>query len=363
MKIKEHYNFLDIKRLLPYIFIIVFISIGYLTFYIYKPYVLALMIAIIFYIIFRKINNFIYTKINPRKNLAAMISTFIVIFSVIIPLLYILTSLIKEASVAVQYISKWMTPENIDSLLKKFQSILTWLNLENLNLSSLQNDLLSISKTVSLSVLKSSGNMLSNIFGGTANFLFSIFILFFLFKSGDKLGEKIYSNLPFPDEMEKEIGDRLFEVLDAVIKGNMLVAILQGLVIGILFTIFGLPTPILYGTIASFFALIPIIGTSIVWLPGSLYLYFSGNPIMAIVLGIISLIFYFGLENIVKPWLLDKKLKMHPIFLFLAILGGLTQFGLKGLILGPLIVTAFLTIWKIFSLWNIQYGELKGSIK
>ena len=147
-------------------------------------------------------------------------------------------------------------------------------------------------------------------------------------------------------------------VLDAVVKGNFFVSILQGTMVGIYFWIFGIPTFVLYGSIAAMTALIPIIGTAIVWVPAALYLYATGHTTGAVVLSSLSLGTYFLLENLMKPWLLDRKLNLHPLFLFLAILGGIGEFGIKGVILGPFIVTSFLSIWEVIAVWNENYGSI-----
>ena len=141
-------------------------------------------------------------------------------------------------------------------------------------------------------------------------------------------------------------------ILDAIIKGNLAIAVVQGVSVGLYFFCFNLPLPILFGGIATFVSLIPIVGTAIVWLPASLYLYVWGDQlIQAIVLGSLSLVTFLSLENIIKPWILDRKLNIHPLFLFLAILGGINEFGLKGVFIGPFLVAIFLVLLEILMLF------------
>ena len=92
----------------------------------------------------------------------------------------------------------------------------------------------------------------------------------------------------------------------------------------------------------------------IIWLPGSIFLYLNGEVWGALFLSSLSVLTYLGLENIIKPLLLDKKLSLHPLFLFLAILGGVAQFGIKGFILGPFVVIAFLIVLEFIKLWNTK---------
>jgi predicted PurR-regulated permease PerM len=110
--------------------------------------------------------------------------------------------------------------------------------------------------------------------------------------------------------------------------------------------IFGIPNPLLYGIIGSFFSLIPIIGTGVVWLPAGLYMWLGeGNIVQSIVFMSLALFSYLSLENFVKPSILDKKLKLHPFVLFLSLLGGIQEFGIVGLVIGPVAVTTIVILW------------------
>jgi predicted PurR-regulated permease PerM len=171
-------------------------------------------------------------------------------------------------------------------------------------------------------------------------------LLFFFYKDGHKLELFLMNNLPFSEEVEKQIGQRISEAVKAVLKGNILISLLQGFVAGMLLFFAGIPNPILYGSIASFFSLIPVIGTAVVWLPAGLYIGFIEESwIVAIIYMSLSFTSYMVLENLVKPNILDKKLNLHPFLLFLALLGGIQQFGIVGLVIGPIAVTLLVILW------------------
>jgi len=353
----KDYKFLDISRLLPIIVYVVFGLSCFGVFLVYKTYLFSFFLAGIFYILFRKPYQFLTNKISWPKSVSASLMTLFVIVTVALPLILVIATLIQEFAIAIASLKKWATTENLNWLYGKFHWFLQNLNISLESLAPLKEKLLSSIQDITLPILNQGVFIVVGIFEIVVNFLLAMLILFFLFRSGKEIPNIIYQNLPFPDSLERKIGHRLGEVLDATVKGNLLVALLQGTFIGTYFLIFGLPTPIFYGTLASFFALIPVIGTTIVWLPGAVYLYFTGNGTSAIILGVLSLPTYLLLENFLKPWLLDKKLNMHPLFLFLAILGGLAQFGIQGLIIGPFLVTAFITLWQVISVWNKRYGK------
>ncbi|MDH5717149.1 MAG: AI-2E family transporter [Spirochaetia bacterium] len=358
MDIKKKYNFLDISRLLPWLFLVIFTFFLVMVVIIYRSYLISLFFSIILYLIFRQYHNFLSKYLPQKENLNALLSTLFVFIAVILPLLFIAISLIKEAQIAVTHLKILLSMKNIEEFYANNLWIKDWTSIEIADLHNLQSRIVELLKGVGLVVFEKTKDILQGSLKFIINFLLSIVFLFFLFRGGEKIGEIIYQNLPFPQDMERQIGERIFGVLDAVVKGNLFVSICQGLMMGIYFWIFNLSTPVLYGSLAAFFALVPVVGTMIIWVPAVIYLYAAGYTISAFLLAGFSFGTYFLLENILKPYLLDKKLNLHPLFLFLALLGGLTEFGIKGLILGPFIVTVFLTLWEFLRIWNKEYGNI-----
>ncbi|MDH5719961.1 MAG: AI-2E family transporter [Spirochaetia bacterium] len=359
MDIKKKYSFLDITRLLPWLFLVIFLVFLFLVFIVYRSYLMSFFAAGILYLLFRQPHELFLRYMPENQNLTAAISVIFVFLAVMLPLTYIAVSIVTETSIAVNHLREILTKQNIEEFYGKNLWIKDWVSLETGDLRKFQTQILEMSREIGITVFSSTQKILSGSFKITVNFFLALVILFFFFRGGEKISEVIYKNLPFPREIEKQIGEKILNVLDAVVKGNLLISVIQGIMIGLLFWIFGLSTPVLYGSLAAFFALIPVVGTMIIWLPASIYLYSTESAALAISLAALAFGIYFILENIVKPNLLDKKLKLHPLFLFLALLGGLTEFGVKGLILGPFFVTVFLTLWELLRLWNTSYGKME----
>ncbi len=357
MKVEKEYRFLDLTRILPWLIILLFGFISYLVFLVYSSYLMSFFIATLFYIIFRKPHYYLVEKLNGNTTLAAILSTVVVILAVFLPLTFIIIALVQELQVAIEHLRNIITEENLILLYEKNRWVDQWFTLSEEELKEFKSYIIGASREAGYYAFRQSGNILVGSLKLSLNFFLSMIILFFYFKGGDKLGPIIYRALPFPDEMEAEIGERMVSVLDTILKGNLMVSVLQGTFVGLLFWFFGLPTPILYGTLAMIFSLVPILGTMIVWLPAAIYLYVETSLGPALALGILAFVGFQLMENILKPWLLDKKLNLHPLFLFLAILGGIGQFGAKGLILGPFLVISLVSLWEMFSLWNEQYGR------
>jgi len=173
-------------------------------------------------------------------------------------------------------------------------------------------------------------------------------ILFFLFKDAYNFEASIYRILPLPIDLEVNIVKKLKDVIYLVMLGNLLIMILQGVMFGLGFFIAGLGTPLLWGAAAAVLSLIPIIGTSIIWLPASIYMFATGDYGMAVFVAAWSFIWYTILESIVKPKVFGDRLNFHPLLFFFLLLGSISSFGLPGVIIGPIVLSLFYSFWEIY---------------
>lgn len=358
MKIDRDYRFLDYGRILPWLAVGIFGVLLMLVMLIYSSFLVAFFSGIILFIFFRKPHYALVDLIGEnRRTLTALISTVLSLLIIVIPVIVVMLSLITELTLAAALVREWFTTENLTEFYLSNRWLDRYINVTEADLNRIWQQLMQYSREAGLMTLKQSGNLFATTAKLLINFIIALFVMFFLFRDADRLPPVIYRNLPFPDEIEAQIGRKMISTLDAVVTGNLLVSILHGLAVGLLFWFFGLSTPILYGALGAFFSLIPVVATSVIWVPAVIYLYMNGFVMQAVSFGLLNLFFFSLLEYLVKPIVLDRKLKLHPFFLFLAILGGITEFGLKGLILGPFIVAMFAAIWQLIYLWNNQYGS------
>ena len=355
-KSPEEEDSLYFKAIAPWVFWAIFIALLYAVWLIFKAYLLPFFMALICYLFFRKPYLWLLRAFRDSKNTASILISVIILVVLILPSFFLIKSLFEESILAINYIQKWANETDFQELYKKNSWIQTLITTLDIKTEHFQEQILKLSTNFGSIILASSRDFLSGILGFLFTFLIMIVSLFFLFREGDKIPVFIYSLLPFPDHWEREIGSRLFDVLDVMVKGTVIISLLQGTFLGLYFWFFGLSTPVLYGALGAMVSLLPIFGTIPVWLPGAIFLYWNGNVASAIVLGLLAYLTYLILENIVKPWLLDKKLPLHPLFLFLSILGGVIQFGIQGFVLGPFIVTAFVILLELLKAWKEKNG-------
>ncbi len=182
-----------------------------------------------------------------------------------------------------------------------------------------------------------------------------LFVMFFLFRDGKILVNKIERIMPLKSKHRKHVFKKLNDMTYAVVYGSIIIAIIQGTLGGIGFLIFGLPSPLLFGVVMIFASLIPYIGSSIIWFPAALILIFNGyinletTPIIKGILLILYGIFIVGtIDNVLKPKIIGDKGGLHPVLVLLGVVGGLSFLGFIGIIVGPIILAMLVTFIKIY---------------
>lgn len=183
---------------------------------------------------------------------------------------------------------------------------------------------------------------------GLASFLgqgvITLFILFFVFRDGAATALRAAALLP----VEREHMDRLFtRIRDSVfanLYGILAVALVQGLLTGAAFAILGIPSPILFGIVAAVFSLVPLVGPSLVWLPASIFLFTTGHWMRGLFLLAWGVIIVGMADNVIRPLVIMGRVKLHPLILLFALVGGVQQFGFIGLFIGPVVMSLILAL-------------------
>ncbi|MFH1649036.1 MAG: AI-2E family transporter [Candidatus Woesearchaeota archaeon] len=164
------------------------------------------------------------------------------------------------------------------------------------------------------------------------------FVLYYTFRKGPEIFQKVTNFIPLKKKHRETIVDEIKRVTHAVVNGQILVAIVQGVLGGIGFAMFGVPNPVFWGFIMMVLSLLPVVGPPMVWAPAAIYLFMTGQIGMAIAMFIWGLVLVSGIDNFLKPKLMASQGKIHPIIALVGVLGGLKVFGFMGFVIGPLIL-------------------------
>jgi len=175
-----------------------------------------------------------------------------------------------------------------------------------------------------------------------------LYLTFFMLRDGNKLIDMLIRALPLGDAREKMLFSMFAEVTRATVKGNLVVAIVQGALGGLIFWLLGIPGVLLWAVLMTLASLIPAVGPALIWVPVALYLLAIGDTTQSLILiafgaGVIGLV-----DNILRPILVGRDIKLPDYIVLLSTLGGLAIFGINGFVIGPLIAALFMAFWGIF---------------
>jgi predicted PurR-regulated permease PerM len=195
-------------------------------------------------------------------------------------------------------------------------------------------------------------NFASRMTAMTAAFLLNLFVMlyamFFFFKDGHKILERIFYYLPLSDEDETRMLARFTSITRATVKGTLVIGIIQGALGGVAFWVAGIDGAALWGTIMTILSIIPGIGAPLVWVPAVIILFVTGQYLTAIFLLVWCGAVVGTIDNFLRPLLVGRDAKMPDLLILIGTLGGLFLFGPIGFIVGPIICGLFLTVWDIY---------------
>ena len=320
------------------------------AFFIVKPFIIPLIasaiIAYTFYPVFRWTNKFI-----KNKTAAAIIVAFIILLVITIPIILIVNALSQEAYDAYTFGKEFLTRDlSLQSCTGLCDRVRDWLTDDQIR-ASVQK---AVEEGTSVLIVGLSGFLV-----GIPKRLLEWFIIFFttfyLLRDGDKLIHSIKTLIATKQEKRHQIMHRFKDVMDGVIYGSLSVAAVQGIMGAIGFAIFGISSPIAWGVLMFLFALIPYVGTGLIWGPAAAFLVLEGlisgtsGPIWrGVLLLIYGLVFIASIDNILKPKMIGHSARVHPVLVLVGILGGIALMGLPGIIVGPVVLAMAMTLLELY---------------
>ncbi len=246
--------------------------------------------------------------------------------------------------------------EALERKLPALQLVLEWSPLQKLlavvgeytSLSKTQiiEQAASVAETVLTKFAGIGGTVVLGTFSSVTSFLLTMFVLFFLLRDGPAMARVFWGLVPLREEQKNHLQTHLASVTRAVVMGTLVTALVQGTLIGIGFAIAGLASPVVFGAIGALASLVPIVGTTLVWVPGVITLFAQGETGWAIFLAVWSIVLVGGSDNVIRPLIISGKSNVSTLLVFLGALGGVGVFGFAGLFAGPLTLTLVVALIK-----------------
>ncbi len=334
-------------------FLLLVVAVSVAFAWILWPFFGAVLWGTILAIVFAPLDRRLQANFGERRTLAALTTVVIVLLLVILPFTLIGGLLIQEALGAYD---KFQSGEL--SVSRYFQQALgalpAWI-IDVLHRFGLA-DLGSVQNKMSTGLMQGSKFLATkaveigqNTFDMAVNVCIVLYLLFFLLRDGDELARRIRTAVPLHPDQRRELFEMFTTVTRATVKGNVVTAIVQGALGGLIFWILDVHAPVLWGVVMAFLSLLPAVGCALVWLPVAIFFLVTGAIWQGVVLIAFGVLVIGLVDNVLRPILVGKDTKMPDYVVLVSTLGGIAIFGLNGFVIGPLIAAMFMSVWEIFA--------------
>jgi predicted PurR-regulated permease PerM len=317
------------------------------------PFFGAVCWAIFIAIVFWPLHLRFLRGSHGRRNMAAAASLTLILLIVILPMVMLAASITQEASLLVEKMRSGEIQvaayfeRAVEALPAWARNMLNRFGMADLKL--LQQKVLTL--------VGASGQALTSRVVGigqvTLDFIVAFFVmiymLFFLFRDGDQLSQSIARAIPLHPQHTRRLLTQFATVVRATVKGNIVVALVQGTLGAIAFWVLGLAGAVLWGAVMAFLSLLPAVGAAMVWGPVALYFFFTGEVVKGVGLVAWGVLVIGLVDNFLRPVLVGKDTRMPDYLVLVATLGGIVVFGLNGFVIGPVIAAVFLVSWEMLA--------------
>jgi predicted PurR-regulated permease PerM len=309
-----------------------------------KPLIFSVVLAVLFYPLHARIGH----RIRSR-NIAAVLSTSAIILLITSVSLFLGQTLLS----GLQEIYKSLSgPGESNERLSVFivqlvdRAVALASRYVSIPVADLQRAILNQAEKAVAGLIAMSAGALGNITSLVLDAFLVFFILFFLFRDGRSMLRRGAIILPLKPDQVRRLLSCVKDTLNAIAYGTIAMAAIQGTLTGLAFSFLGLASPVVWGVLATLCALLPVIGTTFVLLPAICMLIFSGHWIKGLILLGWAVAVVHPVDNVLRPYLIGERVRLSTLYVFFALLGGLTTFGALGVFIGPLILALTVALFR-----------------
>ncbi len=334
-------------------FLLLIVAVSLAFIWLVWPFYGAVLWGTVTAIMFAPLCRRLTEAMGRRRNLAALATVVVIVTIVILPLTLIGMSLIQEASGVYKrmqagelHLARFFQL-TLDSLPPWAADLLDRFGL--VSLDAMQEKISASLVTGSQFLTGQAFSLGQSTFEFITNLFVMLYLLFFLLRDEAALFTRIKDAIPLRTEQKQALLRKFTVVIRATVKGDLLVALLQGALGGLMFWALGIGAPLLWAVVMAFLSLLPVVGAALVWLPVALYLLATGALWQGLGLIAYGALVIGLIDNILRPILVGKDTKMPDYVVLISTLGGIATLGPNGFIIGPVIAAMFIAAWDIFS--------------
>ena len=330
------------RKLFLWFFLALLLFSLWLLYYLLEPFIHTIILSCVFTAISLPFYKRCLRLTGNRRMPAALIVILCITFLVVVPICIFVAGLVPQASSSIAAVNQWLGSAHLgDTLDNYIQPLLQLLHAHfpeiDISLTDIRSNILALSRSSGQYLLGSASAFLGNTVMFFAHLLLVLLFMFFLLMEGESLVRRIAYLFPMKPEQTNIVIDNLRRMSRAVLVGGFCVAALQGITAGIGFAIVGIPG-LFWGTVMVFAALVPVVGTGLVWVPAIIVLLIMNEWQHALFLAIWCGVGVTSIDSILRPLLMRGGANVPILFIFLSILGGVNVFGMLGLLYGPMIL-------------------------
>lgn len=315
-----------------------------------RPFWSAIFWATSIAILFAPLQRYLLARLGDRHNLSALLTLLICSVIVVLPVLALFSAFIQEGSNLYSMIqSQEIRPgQFIDRVISAIPFVPSLMERTGVDTDNIRAYLSSSAISMSELLAQHALNIGRNTLNFTVKLALMLYLAFFLLRDGERLVGLMKTAAPLSETRKALLFSKFVEVTRATIKGNLLVAIVQGALGGIIFWILDIPSPVLWTVVMAFLSLIPAVGAALVWVPASIYLYASGDWLSASILVAYGALIIGLADNVLRPILVGRDTKLPDYIVLFSTMGGIALIGINGFVIGPLVAAVFLAFWNIY---------------
>jgi predicted PurR-regulated permease PerM len=316
----------------------------YLCWLLVQPFATVILWATVLAVVFYPMHRRIRLRVGSPSG-AAILSTVAVVVLILLPATFITVAVVRELAGAadslqagLQRLGSMSTIPGLGWLLEKIRGYV------NIDPVAAQQFLAERLQALGGALAASTLLVVGGAVGAVVQIILVVFTLFYMFRDGDRIRRALYDTLPVERMQMHDIAVRTRDVIAATIYGVLVISAIQGTLGTIIFSILGLPSPLIWGVVMFFLSMIPMAGAFLVWVPAAIYLAITGSYMKAALLVAWGILVIGSIDNFLSPRLVGRRARLHELLIFFAVLGGLEVFGVLGVVLGPVIVAITLAL-------------------
>jgi predicted PurR-regulated permease PerM len=324
----------------------------YLVWRIVAPLWQPLLWAVLLGSMLAPLNTRLTRRLGGRARLASGLMTFGVVVLLLLPVVAIGGAVAAQAAQLLQrFEGKSLRASDLDlSHVPLLARPLEWLQATvGISLAQIEGWMVSGAKRLLEGLASSGGAVMLGALGTLVSFVLMLFVLFFVLRDGPAFANAVVRMLPIEARLRQRLWRHLIDVTRAVFIGIGLTALVQGVLLGIGVAIAGLPSPLVFGVLGALFALVPMVGTTIVWLPAALWLAATGESGYALFMLAWGLLVVGSVDNFLRPILISGRAEVPTLAVFVGVIGGLSAFGFVGLFLGPIVLGLVVALFRFIA--------------